>query len=149
MANLYGVANPCIIPVAVGLIGGANINCPANTETNIIASPPLIAISAGYYYPMVWAYLGILIGATNPTNLVVSIRLGAGSDMDGAVIPPQQLVGNAFIVDTFPLVGSASQAAYTGAGSILNVTINPTAQPVTAELNPSRAVIALFRAPDQ
>lgn len=149
MPNLYGVSNPLALPVAYGPIGGTNVPCPAGSETNVITSGPIAAISPGFYYPMLWLSLSILYGGTLPTQIIVAFRIGAGSDVDSVFIPTNSLVASTANVFSATLIGASSQVAWQGSGSTINVTLSPSAQAITLQLTGSRAAIALFRAPDQ
>jgi hypothetical protein len=146
MGNVYGIANPLSVPAIV--VGGGDVACPAGSPTTVLSSAALSAFAPGDYYPMIWAYLAILFGATPPTAMSVGFQLGAGSTVDFMALPVPLFVANATILFTVPLVGANSGSAWVGAGSIINVTVNPFAQAVTFKYANSRAVIALFRGPD-
>ena len=149
MANLYGVANPIIYPAYATVIGGVDLACPAGTETNVIDSGALVAISNGYYYPVVCSYMNVTLGATPPTSLVVAARIGAGSDFSTFGPYPSLLVAGATLFITGMLVGPISQTAWQGAGSHIFVTVNPVAQGITFRSYSSGAFFYLYRAPDQ
>jgi len=149
VANLYGVASPNPVPAFGGSIGGVNVSCPAGVETNVIAISMPPAVSAGWYYPFCSMFLNISLGATPPTALFVSFRLGAGSDLTGLQVPGGWLVANAnFLFSVWvSQAGVVVQNPY--AAQIMNVTLNPAAQAVTLQTSGSGAIGGWLRAPDQ
>lgn len=149
MANLYGVANAPGPSVLNSTIGGGNITCPPGVETNIIASNPLIAVSQGFFFAQVLGQVAINIGATPPTALTVGFRIGAGADFWAWSWPSQYLVANAELISPLVAFTVTSQTIWQGTGSIVNVSLNPTAQQVIAFTTISYAYFNLVRAPDQ
>ena len=149
MANLYGVDNTVLTPNSAGLIGGADVFCPAGVETNIIATPALIAPSNGYFVPMLWLNVAITFAATPATNVSVGARIGAGADFDYYNLNAALIVANATIMLNGFLSGVAAQVPWFQPGSVVYVSLNPTAQAVNARVLGSRALYWLARAQDQ
>lgn len=149
MANLYGVANVLSPFSTFTLIGGADVACPAATETNIIAATLAGQDTSGFYFPFAFATVVLLMGATPATSITLAIRVGAGADMNTQAIPPAVLVANATVVFPLHIRGTTSQAAYQSPGSVINLTVNPTAQAVTAKFVGCHAAMGLTRASDQ
>lgn len=147
MSNLYGVANPVLLPVV--LTTGGDVALPAGTETTVLSTSALIAPSQGFFYPLVMCHLAVLMGATAPTNLVLAFKLGAGSDVDTQAVSPATLNNGATSFYHYDLLGVASQTAWQSPGTVINITFNPTAQAATFKAVGSRVLVALFRAPDQ
>jgi hypothetical protein len=144
-SNLYGVANPVALPLE-GIIFGP-IACPSGVETVIATTAALIAPSAGYFYPMVWFSLTLACGAAVPTSLVLAFKIGAGSDANSAYFVPGGYMASTYSWPSCALVGPPSNVVWQGAGSVINLTCNPTAQAVNCyNIN---YVAALYRAPDQ
>lgn len=148
MGNLYGVAGQPPLAVVAACIGAADVAVASGTETNVIASGALAAAFPGNYYPVMTGLLAVLLGATAPTGLTVAFRIGAGSDVDSYTVATALLVNAATIQIPICLVGASSGTAWIGAGSTLNVTLNPVAQAVTAKFVGSRCLFQLLRAPD-
>lgn len=149
MANLYGVANPVIYPATQSTIAFANIPCPAGSETNIVDSNAIYAVSAGFYYPVVWAGVCILYGASIPTSITINGRIGAGSDFMQYQVDVGAVAANA-IVTYFPtLIGPMSQVTWLPPGVHIFVSLSPVGQPITAAQIGTYCTFSLFRAPDQ
>ena len=149
MPNLYGVSNPIILPVQVGTVGGSNVTCNAGVETIVATSSPLVAISAGVYYPYIVGALLITTGATGPTGVTWAARIGAGADflqvpMPGGMFGPTQWIQ----VPIFA-VGPAATVPWQGTGSTLSVMLTATAQNITVQSLFTNLWMTLYRAPDQ
>lgn len=146
-ANLYGVANPS--PPLVVYSGGGDLALTPGTETNVISSAAIVAPSGGWFYPVVWTTITVVYGATPPTLLTLGGRIGAGADFANVIFD-----GNTYAATTqqqyiYTLIGPASQVAWQGAGSIVNVTLLAATTSCTFRAFASRAAIGIFRAPDQ
>jgi hypothetical protein len=144
-SNLYGAANPVALPVGTTVFGP--IACPSSVETTIATSPALIAPSSGYFYPLVWLTVQTLNGATAPGGLVFAAKIGAGSDFDTFYVVPSGFYANQYMYFTGTMCGFASNTLWQAPGSVINMTANPTGQPITCYN--MKYMIALFRAPDQ
>lgn len=149
MANLYGVANAPLLPLILNTIGNVDIACPANTETNFIQTPALIAPSQGFFYPMAWCGVHILTGATPPTSVVIALRINNGADLGSAGIDASMLLANANSMIYYTLIGPASQTAWQGTGSQIQLSANFATQAGTVKFPSTTCTITLFRAPDQ
>ena len=147
MANLYGVANAPFIDNPTGI--GSSVACPAGAETNAVPSTAMIAPSNGYYYPVAWGYIPIILGATAPSAVVLALRIGNGADIAQQAIPGTLLVNNATIWVPSIYFGPPSQTPWMGAGSILNISVTPTGQAVTVGNGGLGVYFGLLRAPDQ
>ena len=148
MANNYGIANLGLIiqePFQAG-----DVACPAGTETTIMSTTAMKGTDpSGVYLPWVFFNIAILLGATPPTALKIAAKIGAGADFNSYNVAPAVLVANATLSLGLSMVGGASIAPWQGAGSIINLTVNPTGQAVTAKGQPGYADVFLFRGPDQ
>src|SRR5271155_3986879 len=113
MGNIWGTAQPGLIPAAVIPAGAVALPAP------------------GAYAPLVMAVLTILLGATPPSALKIAFKLGSGSDVDSYVVEPALLVTLAELVIPVFLAGVQSPTAWVGSGSTLNLTVNATGQAVT------------------
>ena len=149
MPNLYGVANAPFFCGTWNTIGGVDIACPANTETNVVNSNPMIAPSQGYFSPIAWISVLVTLGATPPTSLLVGLRVASGADIATASPGTLVLVANANLYLNFCLVGPSSQTPWVSPGSIINISINPQGQAVTTHFNGTWVVSGIIRAPDQ
>ena len=145
---LWGNAIPIPAAASYGNIGAVDVACPSATETNVVTTGALVALNNGAYYPEIWGVLAILLGATAPSALVCAFRLGAGADVDTYTVPPALLTNAATLMVQINLVGVNSASAWVGAGSTINVTINPTGQAVTCKAVGTKVVVALNRGPD-
>jgi hypothetical protein len=148
MGNVYGVANPLALPVLYGTASGADVSCPAGSETTVISTGAIAALNAGDYYPFAFGSLAILLGGTAPSALIIAMRLGSAADVATYTFPPALLVNGATIIAPVMLVGANSGSAWIGAGSIINITVTPTGQNVTCKGVGSQFAVALFRGPD-
>ncbi len=146
MGNIWGVANPVPLPTIAGPSG--NVTLPVLTETTILSSAAIIAPYPGAYYPIVYCQLFVLLGAAPPTSLTFGFKLGAGADVDTAVVNPALLVANATIAFYGTMVGANSPTAWIGAGSVINVTGLVGGAVATAQVAGSRCLFALARGPD-
>jgi len=147
MANLYGVSNPLILPVIV--TPGSNVVLTAGTETTFMSSTSLVAISSGFFYPIIWLTVSYSFGASLPTALAFNFKLGAGSDVDTQAVNAAAFVASTYYQYTCCLVGVASQVAWQSPGSVINITGLSTTNLTQSYSAGTRAVIGLFRAPDQ
>lgn len=145
--NIYGVANPILVPTALAVVGGADVSCPSGTKTTVIASGTLISQSPGSFFPIVWGTLFVVLGGTPPSALAVGAQLGSGASVDTMTVEPGLLTASAELIIPVALVGSRSATAWYPTGSVVNVTVTPTGQTVTAKLD-SRAIVLLNRGPD-
>jgi hypothetical protein len=148
-ANLYGVANPVCIAQFVPTIASGNVNCPIGTETAICTSAPFIAVSPGWYYPVVWACILTSPNGTGLTGVNVGARIGAGADFWGYGVGPGPWQNTVYNIVPFVTVGPASSAPWTGAGSTISFTFNPTGQSLFVGAAGTTCVMAILRAPDQ
>lgn len=147
MANLYGVANAPGMPTRFG--PSADTNIPANTWTTVCSSIPMIAPSAGWFYPIVWCVISTQFASPYPADFRVGLAIGAGS------------VGDQYAMDAidFPiggrpicpgtLIGPASQVAWRGAGSVLNIQVYSATNPMIVPGYQTACIGVLYRAPDQ
>lgn len=149
MANLYGVANPNPLPVSAFTIGAINISCPAGVETNCCSIAANPTLSQGVYYPFVVGQLFVTLGATAPGALTVGARIGAGADFDQAGFTVVLLVAAGTIEWTVNLFGVGTILSYPTGALTLNVTLNPTGQPVTCLAGGTKVWGGFNRAPDQ
>lgn len=149
MANLYGVANPLPLPQQGNTIGATDIACPAGVETNVIAIPSNVPISQGWYYPGIFAMLDVALGATAPSTLTFGARIGAGSDFSYFALNVAVLVANANLFVPFQLFGLSTILSYTTGPLTINISVTPTANPVTCRFSGSYAYCFWNRAPDQ
>jgi hypothetical protein len=146
MANLYGVANP--LQIGTQGIVLSLIPCPAGVETTV-ASVTMAAPSAGFYYPVIWGIMILQIGATKPNPVNLAGRIGAGADFGTCGLDQTVFNPSSNFMWPFMLAGPASDLPWRGAGSTVNLTVNPTGQAVTAYNAGSFFYCFLFRAPDQ
>ena len=146
-ANLYGVASPLKLPIIVS--GGADIVCNANVATPVLSASGLFAPSAGWFYPIIWGFLEVTMGASIPTNSNWGFNINGGSTVDFYQIDTNLTVANAYFGLNFALVGTPSNVIWRPPGSTINITVLPFTNAVTYRGYSSRAIIALFRAPDQ
>ena len=149
MANLYGVATPIIYPITSFLIGAGNVACPANTETAIVRTPPLIAISPGYYYPITHFGIVVQYGGAGPGALQFGYRVVGGSDQQNIGMNAATQLANAEGYWYNVLPGSVSQSAWLAPGTQMEITLNPQTNAVTAIYGGSYTFTWLVRAPDQ
>ena len=149
-SNLYGVSNCPGIPLSGTFQGSSgNLACPANVETNVIVSAPLIAPSQGYFYCAITGVMGVLLGATPPTFLTIAVKFTTGSDFTNYVVPTGMLVANAEIVTPVTFYSPALTTNWLAPGSIVNVTVLPQGQAIQALSGTAYSYFALIRAPDQ
>lgn len=146
-ANLYGVSNSPSQCQAFGM--GSDVVCTAGATTVVLSSAPLASVTAGWFYPLVWPGLIITIGATPPSSMIIGFRIGTGSMVDGWQIDGSTMPASGTLAFWGAMVGLASNVTWAGAGSVINLIVTPQTNNVTVRSFESRAVIGLFRAPDQ
>lgn len=149
MANLYGLANPVPNLGWFDTIGSANVSCPAGVETNVIQSGALAALDHGVYYPVCWANLVLTMGATQPTNLILGLRLNNGADVANQVFNIPAGSGGLALTFIFIAAGVTMPTAFWPPGSSLQVTANPGTNAITCNFSYSKAILGIFRAADQ
>jgi hypothetical protein len=149
VANLYGVAEPNPPPQNAFPIGGSNVVCPANVETNFTAIPLTPATSRGFYYPSAVGIITFTCGATPPGSVNWGVRIGAGADIFVLAQAPQTLIANAVL--TVPLLAYcfATAIADPFGPTTLNITANPSGQPITVLQFGNMIYGSWVRAPDQ
>jgi hypothetical protein len=146
-SNLYGVANPAILPVLAGM--GAAVACPIGVETNLIDSGALIAPSSGYFYPVVFANITINYSSPATNVIIFGARIGAGSDFDSFGPPGPSVVAGAWQLIFHTFIGSPSNTVWQAPGAHIFITGNPNSQITTVSNFSTQAWFALYRAPDQ
>lgn len=144
-ANLYGVANPVILPITASAAGP--VSCSAGVETTLMSTPALVAPSAGYFYPLIWFTFTLNLGATPATGLTIAFKIGGGSDVDTFFTAGFGSYASNYTWLATTLLGQPSNTAWQAPGSIINITGNSGGQ-LSAIYN-MKYVVALFRAPDQ
>ena len=147
MANLYGVSNPITAPSFV--FPASPVICPAGARTPCIATPAIAAISAGIFYPVLFAYVTVTLGATPPTGLNFGIALFGGSDMQAIGTAGGLLAASATIEVQMMMFGTPSASAWQGPGSIVQLMCEPLGQQVTVQTTGTYMQVFLYRAPDQ
>ena len=130
---------------------GSDQACPANTETNcIIAGSPLNVISGSINYaPLIIGTIVLSMGATPPTTLVVAARIVGAADFDSMTVSPLLMVANATFAMSFVLTGSSVRGVWNFPSGNLAISVNPTAQAVTARANGTRMCPSLIVSSDQ
>jgi hypothetical protein len=97
---------------------------------------------------MIFGQLGISLGATPPSALLVYARLNGASQFDSFNVDTNFLVGNANLFIPVLLYGPRSVSSYMGIGTQIQIGVNPTGQAVTCLQNITRAYVMLGRAED-
>lgn len=147
-ANLYGVANPAPTLIYSTLIGGANLACPAGTETNLLSTGTLITPSGGAFYPIAWVNLTFTVGATPPTVVALGVRISGGADL-GTFNPNIALfVASTNVTISWCVAGPTSRSTWAAPGNALQISVNPTAQALTAVFTFSQGILGVLRAAD-
>jgi len=136
------------LPAIYTTVAGADVTLTAGSEITVITTGALVANNPGDYYPMIWLWLTIVLGAAAPSALQLAFKLGSGSDVDTFVIEPGLLVNLAELTIGVTLIGANSATAWQGSGSTINITGKATTQAATAKFVGSRAIVALMRGPD-
>lgn len=146
MGKAYGIADP------MALIGardaGSNQTCTAGADTTVMTFSTAAAISAGFYYPVIFGAITLLMGATAPSALSLKSIINAGAAFNTYVVPPALLVNNGTLLIPIIFVGSASATVWFPGPATLTLVVNPTAQNVTYTDATSTARMFLFRGPD-
>jgi hypothetical protein len=147
MGNVFGIDESLALPALYGTSGGTDVSCTSGSETTVITSGAINAVSNGDYYPMVLGVLSIVLGATAPSALVIAGRIGTATDFATFAVATGLLANNAELMIPVVLVGANSGSAWAGSGSTVNVTVKPTGQAVTCKGTGSQLTVALFRGP--
>lgn len=140
MPNPWGANVGTFAPFYTQLIGSANVSCPANTETNVVNVTGVAAYGPGNWTPGFLGVLGVSLGATPPTSLVVAARINNGADVSGITVPPAMLVASASLMIPICLWNfPSSTTLWNAPGATFQMSVNPGGQAVTA-LNVDSAV---------
>lgn len=130
--SIWGVNQAPPAPLIV--TAGADVACPAATETNVLGGSVTVA-SPGFNFAIFSdCTFTIVLGATPPTALVIAVRQGAGADYDTYTVNPAGLTASAILQLAPSLAGVFGRNALVG-GATINVTVNPTGQAVTFKQN--------------
>src|SRR5215469_9899860 len=122
-ANLYGVANPLILPQYFSPPAGPLITIPGNAETVFVTSPTMATISQGFFYPMVWGYVAIQFGVGILGPSAFTWRIGAGSDLNIISFNQNTFLANGTCVYPINFTGIASNSVWKPPGNVLNIGI--------------------------
>lgn len=147
MANLYGVANAPGMPIRFGPASDTNI--PANVWTTVCSSPPMIAPSPGWFYPIVWVVISTQFASPYPADFRVGLAIGAGAVVDQFTMDAIDFSTGGRPICPGTLNGVASQVAWRGTGSVLNIQVYSATNPMIVPGYQTWCVGALYRAPDQ
>lgn len=138
--SIWGVnqslPNPSIVTA------GADVACPAATETNVLSGTITAAAPGQNLAVQSDVSCVIVLGASPPTAMTISARVGAGADYDTWTVPPAVLTASANLALAPSLLGTFARNALL-AGSTINITVNPTGQAVTFKAQ-SRVVHSVF-----
>jgi len=136
-----------MIPNPVLLTAGSDVSVPAGGKTTVLdsgASPLIKTQAGGGFYLLAHLTLEILLGATAPSALVISLDLvTAGANQDTYTVTPGILANNATILAACTLYVPNSSTIWFPAGDEIQITANPTGQAVTVKASGSRCVLAL------
>jgi len=146
--SIWGVQREDLAATVYGTVSGNDVSCTSSTKTTIVTSGALAAISAGPYYPLIFLSVGIVLGATAPSALVLGFQIGSGSSVDTFALPVGILANSAVLSVAVTLVGVNSATAWQGSGSTINITANATGEAITVKNVGTRAVVLLCRGPD-
>lgn len=126
--SIWGVNQS--LPGATISTAGADVACPAGTETNVISASVPNSTPGFNSNLFVDVAAVIVLGATPPTALVIALRFGSGADVDSYTVSPAALVASA-ILQVAPSFVAALSRSGTGASGPINVSVNATGQAVT------------------
>jgi hypothetical protein len=146
-SNLYGVANAPGAPQGITI--GGNISCPIGVETAVISSPPMIAPSPGWFSVLITGHISISYGATVPAAINYQIKFSGGSDLFSLQWAPGGQAAGAWQILPFNYCIGPYSSQWQAPGSVLQLTVTATGQPVTAMQFGCIAYFTLLRAPDQ
>jgi hypothetical protein len=149
VANLYGVASPNPLPVGANIIGGADISCPSNTETNVVALTFNNPTVNGFYYPFFIGFLYYTLGGVVPTNIFVGYRLGAGADFVNAAVGITGAVASASYTQPIGIGCSTFIVNNPTGTNTFNISLNPSGQAITARVSGTFVQGWWVRATDQ
>jgi len=131
------------------LVAGTDVTCNAGVKTTVLdsgASPLIAAAAGGGFYLVLWTILEIVLGATAPSAIVVTLDLTtAGANQDSYTVTPDQLINSASIVVAPPLYVPTSGSIWYPTGDRVKVTVNPTGQAVTVRASGTRALLSLLQ----
>lgn len=143
--QIYGIANPYATPAVY--IASADVTLTAGSEVTVITTGAITANPAGTpgtFYPLIFLTWTLVMGGTASAAVQFAFKLGSGSDVDTFVVEPGLLVNSAEIENEVTLVGAASNSAWIGAGSTINITGKATTTACTFKKVGSRAVVLLL-----
>lgn len=126
------------IPVTLTAQAGADVSCPAATNTTALSvggtTNQVNSPNVGSWIGRVWGVLFVDLGATPPTALSVFYATTAGTAIQSIAVPASQLVASAHLQIALAFLDSASATKWNPNSATPLIQVNPTAQTVTAKL---------------
>lgn len=147
MGNVYGCSQPGMTPDVFTLTG--DTTCNAGAETTVFTtSTALKAPSQGNWWLQFMGLLTILFGGSAPSALALGFRVHGSSDFSSVSIPAALLVASSTLLYPIFQATTSSDTMFWPSGSIIEVTVEPTGQNVTAKQFGSFCYMTLFHGED-
>ena len=135
-----GLQNPSLLTLAT------DTSCTAGVATTVLqygSSPLLFAYAAGGFFLHVAGVLTIVLGATAPSALVITLNLATAGLQDTYTVEPGLLTNAAELIVPIELLSSNSGSIWYPTGDNPRIQVNPTGQAVTVKAVGSRALAIL------
>jgi len=140
--SIWGVQRLGQLPTIVVTVSNADVTLTSSTAvTGFTPSAPLIAPFAGSWAYVVDVFATIVMGATAPSAMVVTLATGTPTTLDTFTVPAANLVNSAIVPLSFRMVGTASETLYFPTGDTPTINFNGTGQATTLKKY-SRAVFS-------
>ena len=146
-ANNYGTANPVVGPQPLSM--GADVALPAGTWTVLLNSSPFVAISPGFYYPVMWFNICLSCGVGGSLGFNAGISVNNGAIQGTFSWDYRTMPANGFVNMPGYVNAAPSSAIWFGSGSTVQLQATAATNPMTALHVGTYALAMLFRAPDQ
>jgi hypothetical protein len=128
----------------VATVGAADVTLTSSTAvTGFTPAAALIAPFSGNWAYYVTVFATIVLGATAPSALAVTLNSAVPGVLDTLTIPAANLVNSAILALSFVLVGTADPSLYWPTGDTPTIKFNGTGQASTLKAG-SRAVFSFL-----
>jgi hypothetical protein len=125
------------------------VTLTAGAWTTILSTGPFVALSPGFYFPVMYYNIVIGSGASAPVGFTAGISVNNGAVYTQNAYDYRLFVANGFISLAGALPGPAASGIWFGAGATVQLQGYSFTNASTAEQNGTWALVQIFRAPDQ
>jgi len=135
-----GLQNPSLLNLAT------DASCTAGAATTVLqygSSPLLFTYAAGGFFLQCHATLALILGATPPTALTITLNLATAGLQDTYTVPPGLLTASAELLIPVTLFSANSGSIWYPTGDNPQIQVTPTGQAVTCKAVGTRSTVVL------